>query len=102
MWAAIRAPDWTILKSGFTPMAFTGTHSAQYKITVANHVGSKMLHMWMIIDPQSTGPSGTIYKLYASNYKDRVFDHWSDGSADRVRMLTINEATTITAYYRTG
>jgi hypothetical protein len=46
--------------------------------------------------------AGTTYKVYASNYGDRVFDHWEDGSTERIRMLTIEEATTITAYYRTG
>lgn len=44
----------------------------------------------------------TTYKVYASNYKDRVFDHWEDGSTERIRTLTIGEATTITAYYKTG
>ena len=32
-----------------------------------------------------------------------VFDHWSDDeTADRIRTLTIGEATTITAHYRTS
>jgi hypothetical protein len=56
----------------------------------------------ILIFPQSSDASSTTYKVYASNYKDRVFDHWEDGSKDRIRTLTIGEATTITAYYRTG
>jgi hypothetical protein len=58
--------------------------------------------MWTIIDPQSGDASGTTYKLYASNYKDRVFNHWEDGSTNRVRTLSIGEGATITAYYKTG
>jgi hypothetical protein len=44
----------------------------------------------------------TTYTVYISNYKDRVFDHWEDRSTSRVRTLTIEEAATITAYYKTG
>jgi hypothetical protein len=42
------------------------------------------------------------YKVYASNYLDRVFDHWDDGSTDRIRMLTISADTAMTAFYMTG
>lgn len=58
--------------------------------------------MWTIIDPQPADSSGTTYKVYASNYQNLVFDHWSDnGSTDRIRTITIGEAATITAYYKT-
>jgi Tol biopolymer transport system component len=88
---------------GFTSLAYTGTEEQPDLTVNATSIdGSKVLHMWTIIDPQTTNSSGTSYKVYASNYKDRLFDHWDDGSKDRIRTLTIGEATKITAYYRTG
>ena len=88
---------------GFTSLTYTGTEE-QPDLTVNAMTldGSRSLRMWTIIDPQSADESGTTYKVYASNYKDRVFDHWEDGSTDRIRTLTVEEATTITAYYQTG
>jgi hypothetical protein len=86
---------------GFTSLTYTGT-AEQPDLTV-NAVtvhGNKTLHMWTVIDPQSTDPLTTTYKVYASNYKDLVFDHWNDGNADRIRTLTISENTTLTAYYK--
>ena len=164
MWTTVRNIDGTLLKSGFTPLEFSGESGTAYKVTVASFDGrifhhwqddsstsksrtvnltedanlvavydagdslrgytsltytgteeqpdltvnalsldgSKSLHMWTIIDPQSSDGSETAYAIYVSNYKDRVFDHWEDGSTDRTRTLTIDEATTITAYYQTG
>jgi hypothetical protein len=58
--------------------------------------------MYSIIDPQSSNSSGTTYKVYAGNYQDKVFDHWEDDSTDSVRMLTISDDETITAYYSTN
>ncbi len=87
---------------GFTSLTHVGTEE-QPSLTV-NAVsidGSDTLHMWTIIDPQSTDESGTTYIVYMHNYMDRVFDHWEDGSTDRIRTLTISEDTTITAYYNT-
>jgi YVTN family beta-propeller protein len=163
MWTVIRSADGDILKTGFTPLTFTGISGNSYKVSVANYDGkifkewedgsaskmrtinlssdttltatydtgdtlrgftsltytgtgqqpdltvnattldgSKVLHMWTIIDPQSIDESGTTYKVYIHNYQDRIFDHWEDGSMDRVRTLTISEDTQITAYYNTG
>lgn len=165
MWITVRTPDGTLLKSGFTPLTFSGNPNAAYKVSVANYDGrifqhwedgstskartisslneedrtltatfdqgdsirgytsltyagtpeqpdltvnattldgSRTLHMWIIIDPQSSNATGTTYKVYASNYKDRVFNHWGDGSTDRIRTLTIEQDTTITAYYKVG
>ena len=162
MWTVIRSSDGTIVKTGFTPLAFTGP-AGEYRIKVSNYDGrifsqwedgstsrertinlaadatvtanydagdsvrgftgvtytgtqeqpdlivsavklggSQELHMWTIIDPQSTSASGTTYKVIVHNYKDRVFDHWEDGSTSRARTLTIDENTAITAYYKTG
>lgn len=169
MWTTIRTSNGTLVKSGFTPLTFSGSTGTVYTVSVANYDGrlfarwqdngstinsrsvmlssnstliavynvndalrgftsltytgtaeqpdltvnalsidaNKTLHMWTIIDPQSTtnssGTTATTYKVYASNYLDRVFDHWGDnGSRDRIRTITIGEATTITAYYKTG
>lgn len=88
---------------GFTSLTHTGTEEQPGLIVNAVSLdGNKTLYMWTIIDPQASDASGTTYKVYASNYKDRMFDHWEDGSKDRIRELTIGEATTITAYYGTG
>lgn len=87
---------------GFTSLTYTGTEEQpDLTLNALSNDGSKNLHMWAIIDPQSSDESGTSYKVYASNYKDRVFDHWEDGSTSRIRTLTIDEGTTITAYYKT-
>lgn len=161
VWTVIRSADGTVLKTGFTPLTFTGTFGTTFRVSVANYDGkvfhhwqdgsaertrtvgltanttstavydtgdslrgftplaytekqpnltvnattlgdSRTLHMWAIIDPQSTNSSGTTYKVYAGNYQDIVFDHWSDGSRDRIRTLTIGENTTITAFYQTA
>lgn len=88
---------------GFTSLTYTGTEEQpDLTVNALTVGGNKTLHMWTIIDPQSTDASGTTYKLYASNYKDRVFDRWSDGSTDRVRSVTIGESATVTAYYQAG
>lgn len=88
---------------GFTPLTYTGTEEhPSLRVNATSLDGSKTLRMWTIIDPQFTNSSGTTYKIYASNYQDRVFDHWNDGSTDRVRTLTIGGNATITAYYHTA
>ena len=88
---------------GYTSLTYAGTEGQpDLTVNATSLDGSKTLHMWTIIDPQSTDTSGTTYKLYASNYKDRVFDHWEDGSTSMTRILTIEEGTSITAYYKTG
>lgn len=88
---------------GFTSITYAGT-TEQADLTVNAHSldGNRTLNMWFIIDPQSTDANGMTYRVYASNYKDRVFDHWEDSSTDRIRTLTATEAKTITAYYQTG
>jgi hypothetical protein len=167
MYAVIRsaAADGPVMKTGFTPLTFTGDTGAEYNVSVANYDGEMFKHwedgstgntrtvhlsadttktatydrghsqsgftplthtgapgqpaltvnattttiggslrMWTIIDPQSTNATGTTYKVYATNgYQNLTFDHWGDnGSKDRVRTLTIDKNTTITAYYKIG
>lgn len=98
-------------KSGFAPLPYVnaelhppiGTVRLGPDLTV-NAVsldGSRELHMWTIIKAENKIDS-TTYTVAASNNKDRIFDHWEDGSTDRIRSLTINANTTVTAYYRTG
>ena len=48
-----------------------------------------------------TGYEGTSYTVSIRDYGNSTFDHWDDGSASRVRMMTLNDDTTTTAYYRT-
>jgi hypothetical protein len=89
---------------GFTSLTYAGTEEQpDLTVNAVSLDGNKTLHMWTVIDPQTTDAPITTYKVYASNYQNIVFDHWSDdGSADRIRTLTIGEPKTITAYYRTG
>lgn len=94
---------------GFTPLTYNGTveiprgiYSQDLTVNATTLDGSKVLHMWTIIDPQSTDAQNRTFKIYAGNYQNLIFDHWSDGSTDRVKSITIDGNTTMTAYYRTG
>ena len=94
---------------GFTPLTFAGTGN-QSSLTIKATLleGGEELHMWSIISPQAVDPSSsansnsTTYKLYASNFGDHIFDHWSDGNRERVHNVAIAENTTVTAYYKQG
>lgn len=48
-----------------------------------------------------TGYEGTSYTISIRDYGNATFDHWDDGSASRVRTLTLDDNTITTAYYRT-
>lgn len=87
---------------GFTSLTYTGTEEQpDLTVNAVSAEGGKALHMWTIIDPQeSSDASGMTYKVYASNYQDRVFEKWEDGSESRTRTLTIQQDTLLTAYYR--
>lgn len=85
---------------GITPLNYTGTEEQPDLTVHALTTGNQTLHMYAIIDPQSTNSSGTTYKVYTGNYQDNVFDRWEDGSTDSVRMLIISDDKTFTAYYR--
>jgi PKD repeat protein len=56
------------------------------------------LNMWSIVQPQGAGR----YTVFVHDYDGYTFDHWEDESTNRTRTLTIEEATTITAYYSMG
>lgn len=85
---------------GFAPLTHTGTQEQPDLTVNATSLGGEALNMWMVIDPQSTNSSGTTYTVYATDrYQNRLFDHWDDGSPNRIRTLTISEDTQIVAYY---
>jgi glucose/arabinose dehydrogenase len=48
-----------------------------------------------------TGYEGARYTVIIRDYRNSTFDRWDDDSTSRVRTLTLEEDTTITAYYRT-
>jgi hypothetical protein len=87
---------------GITPLNYTGTEEQPNLTVHALTTDNQTLHMYSIIDPQSSNSSGTTYKVYAGNYQDKIFDHWEDDSTDSVRLLTISDDETITAYYSTN
>ena len=155
MWTTIRTPDGILLKSGFTPLTFTGIAGTEYKVSVANYFGKSFQH-WQ--DDGSTSKSRiitltsdtTLTAMYQTaqigftpmsvsgrgpiivnavslddgrelhmwtiavstqfesitirvhDYKDIVFDHWEDGSTERMRSVADAPPQTLTAYYRTG
>jgi hypothetical protein len=48
------------------------------------------------------GASGSTFSVTVADYGDRTFDHWENGSTSRTRSITLNQDTTITAYYKIG
>jgi Tol biopolymer transport system component len=104
--------DTSFSKSGYTPLTYSSNATGKPALTVnATSLGSSddnnSLHMWTIIKLEdmnrvAANNSSATYVVAASNYGDKVFDHWNDGSTDRIRTLGISKDTTIIAYYRTG
>lgn len=88
---------------GVTPLTYTGEEDGLPDLTVEAMGGNETLHIWTHIDPQPGNSTiEATYKVYAGNFENHVFDHWSDGSRDRTRTLTISEDTTVTANYKAG
>jgi hypothetical protein len=49
------------------------------------------------------GEEGSTYVVTASDFEEREFERWDDGSTDREREVTLeDDDTTITAHYQTG
>lgn len=69
MHTVIEDDDGNVLKEGLTPLTF------------------------------EEGKVGSTYTVIVSDFRDREFDHWDDGSDDRERTLTLEDNTTITAHY---
>lgn len=88
------------LAKGFTELANDAAPPA-LTVQAKSLDGNQTLNMWTIIrHPSAT--SSQPYTVYMHDYKGFAFDHWDDGSTNRVRMLDIVSNTTITAYYSTG
>ena len=84
----------------------------QHTITINAYDGQgRDRHMWTTVSADGltvqvgfaplnfTGSHGATYSITMSDYEDRVFDHWEDGSTDRTRTLTLYRDYTIGAYY---
>jgi hypothetical protein len=88
---------------GFTTLTYAGSEEQPDLTVQAQSIADgRSLRMWTYITAGPTTEEGTQYTVTVHNYLDRVFDHWEDGSTERIRTLTIEEAATITAYYNTG
>jgi glucose/arabinose dehydrogenase len=48
-----------------------------------------------------TGYEGAKYTVIIRDYRNSTFDRWEDGTQSRVRTVTLQEDSEITAYYRT-
>src|SRR3989475_1389680 len=46
--------------------------------------------------------SGSQYTVFAANFQNIVFNHWSDGNTNPSRTITPTQSTTLTAYYTIG
>ena len=87
--------------SGITPLKYNST--GQPSLTVEALQGNDTLHIWTLIQPDNgtqVANSTATYRVYAGNFENHVFDHWSDASRDRIRTITIPENTTLTAFYK--
>jgi TolB protein len=94
--------DTSSVQRGFTSLTYAGTaEQPDLTVNAVSLADSRTLHMWTTVQLVSSDASGTVYKVTVQDYLDRQFDHWEDGSTDRIRTLTIEEAAAITAYYNT-
>lgn len=46
--------------------------------------------------------SGAQYSICVSNYASYVFDHWSDGSTNSCKTVTVTQDTPLKAFYKTS
>jgi 3D (Asp-Asp-Asp) domain-containing protein len=72
MWTTIRSSSGTVIKTGFTPLYFTGEVGKAYSVTVADY-------------------QNYLFSRWADN-----------GSTSRTRTLTLSSSVTLTAYYSDG
>jgi plastocyanin len=85
---------------GFTSLTYEGTGTEPDLTVSASTIDGKQLHMWTRIQNLETTEDGTTYTVTPRDFMGRYFDHWEDGSTQRTRTLTIDEDTSVTAYYR--
>ena len=101
------------------PLAYTPSAWAQTPVSLSINTqystGQSLTGMWAVLSQngqtvasgfspvQFSLSSGQQYSVAVSNYGSAVFDHWADnGSTNPVRPVTITQATTLTAIYRTA
>ncbi|MER3407809.1 MAG: hypothetical protein C4292_03290 [Nitrososphaera sp.] len=72
MWTTIRSTSGTVIKTGFTPLYFTGEVGKAYSMTVVDY-------------------QNYLFSRWADN-----------GSTSRTRTLTLSSSVTLTAYYNDG
>jgi hypothetical protein len=112
--------DTSSSKSGYTQLTYHASSEKPALTVNAVFLGgssggnnNEPLHMWTIIKlHHMSGPAAgsndnnnkknATYTVAASDYGNKVFDHWEDGSTHRMRTLDISKDTTITAYYKIG
>jgi hypothetical protein len=96
--------DVTDSLKGFAPLTYPTSEDVHHSLTVEVQAldGSSDLNIFTIIDPESSDESSTTYNVYVHNYLDNIFRHWEDESQSSVRTITIEEDTTVTAFYETG
>lgn len=98
---ALYVPEVYLVK-GFTELTNTANEVApDLTVRAVLPDDDQPLHMWAIIQLVDGPSDQQLYRVHMHNYQDLVFDHWEDGSTEMVRDITIEEDTTITAYYRT-
>jgi spherulation-specific family 4 protein len=98
-----------------TLTAYYSNAPKQVSLTVksAGLTGSSISGLWVEIY-SSTGSllktgytplsytvnSGQSYTVIMGEWQNYVFDHWDNGSTSKARTVTINQDTSITAYYK--
>jgi hypothetical protein len=83
-------------KIGFTPLNISGR--GPITVNAVSLEDGRTLHMWTIAFP--TRFEAISVKVH--DYQNLVFDHWEDGSTERIRSVVDAPPKTLTAYYQTG
>jgi hypothetical protein len=86
----------SILSIGIAAILVLGTFLA-YNFAVAQEDHDHAEHAAEI-----AGEEGASYTVTVADFGDRTFDHWDDDSTNNTREITLEEDTTITAYYEVG
>ncbi len=89
-------PTSTILALNIQSVNLTGAPITGLATTIQS--GSSTVYSGYTPETYS-GTSGTTYQVTVADSGTYTFNHWDDGSTNRVRTLTLTQATTLTAYY---
>src|SRR3989442_3060105 len=97
-----------------TPTSTTST-SVSLTVNSVDLSGNSFTGQWVQLNDSSgntiaTGftpatfsvTSGSQYTIFAANFQNTVFNHWSDGNTNPSRAITPTQSTTLTAYYSTS